>query len=842
MSQIARLCGFLAILLFMAFSESPAFSKSLSAAEDATPEIISKIQDQPVLASLSPAQTGIEKAQTYSKETSPKLHAISLELDKIGTSLQAGIIRDDKLDQISAALNILSTSILQITKEVAPYLQEIREQIYQLGPAPKENGGIESSQITEKRKRQEGILANYQGIETQARLLLVRIEQLYTRITIARRSILTERIFSRQRSAVNPYFWYDTFTALPILSDRLFSLIFRWKNEIRSQFDLGLLGAALLAFSIIWRFTRHFCIVYLNRARQEYETPSDLQKAFSAIRINLLYLLFPILSLSSLYFLLSFMGLLTPKIDRILFHLCNAIVFYSFVNGLAIATLSPRFPKWRLIDLDDTKIKKIFFLIRSSTAVYTVGGLLNTVNAVLFAPLIVMIGKDILISTLIAILITYALFTIAKARKIPEQPTRTWLWFTFFSIVSLAMLTVISALLFGFVSLASFITSQLIIGITILIFLKLILKFADALLTQGLESPQGIGKKIAASTGMKPQTLVQLGIIANGLIRIILIFMTLLLLAIPWGIESTDIIGWLRTAFFGFTIGNFTLSFSSFLFGFGFFLFGIALTKSVRNWLENSYLPHTSLDIGVRNSVKTAFSYLGYILATMAGVSYIGLDLSKVAIVAGALSVGIGFGLQSIVNNFVSGLILLAERPIKAGDWIIANGMEGYVRKISVRATEIETFDRSSVIIPNSDLISSPVTNRMHHGNTGRIIIPVGVAYGSDSSEIRRVLMECAREHPGVLRIPEPIVFFIELGPYSLNFELRAYLNNINSGLSVKSDLHFSILEAFKKQKIEIPFPQQNITVEGLKNIENTLETFLSRKEKKPAQPPLSFS
>ncbi|RUY15702.1 mechanosensitive ion channel, partial [Mesorhizobium sp. M7A.F.Ca.CA.001.13.2.1] len=177
------------------------------------------------------------------------------------------------------------------------------------------------------------------------------------------------------------------------------------------------------------------------------------------------------------------------------------------------------------------------------------------------------------------------------------------------------------------------------------------------------------------------------------------------------------------------------------------------------------------VDTGVRNSIRLAVGYAGVALAALVGISAAGIDLSSLALVAGALSLGIGFGLQNVVSNFVSGLILLAERPFKVGDWIVAGDVSGTVKKISVRATEIETFQRQSVILPNSNLINNAVGNWTHRNKLGRVDIKVGVAYGSDVKQVHAVLLEIARSHPMVLKNPEPFVLFSNFGPAALEFE-----------------------------------------------------------------------
>ncbi|MGN6534249.1 MAG: mechanosensitive ion channel family protein, partial [Mesorhizobium sp.] len=192
-------------------------------------------------------------------------------------------------------------------------------------------------------------------------------------------------------------------------------------------------------------------------------------------------------------------------------------------------------------------------------------------------------------------------------------------------------------------------------------------------------------------------------------------------------------------------------------------------------------------------------------LAGLVGISAAGIDLSNLALVAGALSLGIGFGLQNVVSNFVSGLILLAERPFKVGDWIVAGDVSGTVKKISVRATEIETFQRQSVILPNSNLINNAVGNWTHRNKLGRMEIKVGVAYDSDAHKAHAVLSEIARGHPMVLKNPEPFVQFTNFGPAALEFEMRVFLADITNSGTVQNDIRFAILDAFDREGIAIP-------------------------------------
>ncbi len=195
------------------------------------------------------------------------------------------------------------------------------------------------------------------------------------------------------------------------------------------------------------------------------------------------------------------------------------------------------------------------------------------------------------------------------------------------------------------------------------------------------------------------------------------------------------------------------------------------------------------MDRGIANSIHTAIGYAGFLIALLVAISYGGLDITNIAIVAGALSVGIGFGLQSIVNNFVSGLILLVERPIKVGDWVSVKGQEGFVRRIAVRSTEIETPDRASIIVPNSDLITSSVTNFTHRNALGRVVVKVGVAYKEDPERVREILQKVASECTFLMQHPPPWVGFDNFGANALEFSVIGIILDFNKAGNAQTDL-----------------------------------------------------
>jgi small-conductance mechanosensitive channel len=299
--------------------------------------------------------------------------------------------------------------------------------------------------------------------------------------------------------------------------------------------------------------------------------------------------------------------------------------------------------------------------------------------------------------------------------------------------------------------------------------------------------------------------------------------LTVLLIWLAFGITAVGLWGYSETFWSlvrqgiaeGFQLGPLRIVPINWVVGIVVFSVLVGLVRWICNEVLPGWIRQSRIERGAQEAIVTISGYVGIIVAAIIGLSLAGFSFTNLAIIAGALSVGIGFGLQNIVNNFISGIILLFERPIRTGDWVVVGNTEGYVRRISIRSTQIETFDRADVIVPNSELISNQVTNWMLRDPWGRVIVPIGVAYGSDVEKVRELLLQIGREHPLVItdgaRVSPPRVLFRGFGDSALNFELRCFIRNVDQRLVTASDLNFAIEKAFREANIQIPFPQRDL-------------------------------
>jgi len=267
---------------------------------------------------------------------------------------------------------------------------------------------------------------------------------------------------------------------------------------------------------------------------------------------------------------------------------------------------------------------------------------------------------------------------------------------------------------------------------------------------------------------------------------------------------------------FGFKLGSQRISVSLVIASAGILYASFMASWILQKLLTDQVLGRRQVEMGVRHAMARLVHYVIVFLGFILALSALGLDITKLTIMLSALGVGIGFGLQGVVNNFVSGLILPFERPVRVGDYIELDGNWSEIKKIGLRATTVQTFDQADVIIPNADLISNQVTNWTLTNRRARLIIPVGVAYGSDVPLVIETLMACADAHTMVAKTPSPQVLFLKFGESSLDFELRVWISDVDYRLTTQSELHQEIDRRFREAKIEIAFPQRDMHLRSM--------------------------
>ncbi|WP_162901720.1 DUF3772 domain-containing protein [Breoghania sp. L-A4] len=764
--------------------------------------------------------------QERAAQVHAKLDAWTVTFEQIDAALKRPGIGRPILDDLRSRAEAVKAAAEDTARSLQPRVKAVERKVAELAPA-EAGAEAETEEVRAQLAEQRALLATLTGALKQVQVVQLRAEEMITRISDVRRGQLTRRLLTPSSSILDPGLWLRVATDTPATVTALRLLVQDWFSLIYSRAGgwavLFVFGALIASVILVWP-VRH---VLLERAARDGDVadPTPVARSGAAVAITFLAVVVPVITMVVLYRGLDVFELMPERIGMALRAIFRGLLMFAFAQGLGWAVIAPKKPGWRLIPLSDARADGLMKLVFLGGVVFGLGLFADGIDEVLRVP----VESSDAIAAVISIAV--ALLSMAALRIVAAEPAReeedaagasglNFLWRWLMPVYWLAALVSLAAPVFGYIQFSWFITEQIVWSASVLGLLHLLLIFTDDVAAAAFRADAPVGRGLTESLAISGNAVEQIGVLLSGVVRILLIVGAVVSVLAPWGVNTTDITSLLRQAMFGFQVGSFTFALSDIVIGLAIFVVGLTATRAMQRWLENRYLPHTRLDVGLKTSIRTTFGYIGVIIAAMAAFTFMGLDLQNVAIVAGALSVGIGFGLQSIVNNFVSGLILLAERPIKVGDWIVVGAEQGFVRRINVRATEIETFDRQTVIVPNSDLISGVVKNWMHHDTTGRIIIPIGVSYASDPEQVRDILMEVASDTKQLLAYPAPQVFFMEFGASSLDFELRAYLANIDQSLIVKSEIRFDIIRRFREAGIEIPFPQQDIHLRDMDRLE----------------------
>jgi small-conductance mechanosensitive channel len=731
-------------------------------------------------------------------------------LDQIEATLRRPNLTTNDLASLRTSTQSIEDEARALVATLQPQIAASEARLRSLTPeAEAPQAGAESEAVTTQRDQQNALLANLNGIARQADLVATRAEQLLQTIAERRNLNFTSRLFQYGPSLLSPSLWQEVVGQLPDVLTRAGRLFADWFNLVYARADIvTLLFLILVAFlaPVVVMLGRRLLRRVTDRLSAS-QAASEGRKIFAATLIVAMSIALPAIFVVIVSAIFDAFGFLPPRMRLAFNSLLFAIIALTLINGLALAVLAPTRPVWRLVALDNSVAARLYGSILLIALLAAAVPLVDGLSTLTAAPPSIPIAIGGCLAVAIAVMILIATRSLSGDAANPDSPGapggKLWRWASTFASVG-ALIAIFSAIA-GHIAFARFLTAQIIWAAIVLAGYAIVSRLIDLLITQASAPDRPAGRWLIASVGFSRRALGQTAVIITGVLRVLLIILAVVMIAAPWGFDSVSLAESARSLFYGVTIGSITITFSTIIAAVAVFAIGIVVTRFVQGWLENRLLPTTSLDPGLQNSIRTAIGYSGVIVAALLAGAYSGLDLANIAIVAGALSVGIGFGLQSIVNNFVSGLILLAERPIRVGDWIMVGTEEGTVRRINVRSTEIETFDRATLIIPNSTLITGNVKNLVLRDRSGRIIVPVSVGIGADPVKVKELLVECARSHPKVLGYPEPDVFLMDFHGAQLDLELRCFLAEVSDGMRVRSDLRFAILAKLREADIERP-------------------------------------
>ena len=743
-----------------------------------------------------------------------------------------GPVDDERLEEIRVRVEELRDAARAEVPSQQEEVARAQARLRDMGPPPEEGEEPEAEVIVEERSQRTEAAADAEAGLQRLELVIAETTRILDQISDIRRDRFLEEVFKRETSPLMPTIWREGLADGHRILTTAGAGFFEWLDKLiktgSSRAFWFILAGLGLAFSLGWPVRRW--LLRRSIASTDRPSPSYLTRVIRATWVSSVRSLLPILALIVVYRVLEQLQLLQGDFGLLGHAALEGGIIIVLVTALSRTLLSPRFPDWRLLPVSNERAARLRRLFNLLAIVFALDHAISTLLVVLDASIELFSLYAFVVAILLAMLLLrlsspglWARDRSIKTRREedaaepetspeqPEEPRSGQRWLPIAAVLLALAIPIAGAL--GYVPLSRFVALQIVVTGGILLLGWMLRQLVQEVVAYALSAGSGLGQTLRRSMTLSDQSCDLIRFWIGLLVDVALLFIVVPLVLLRWGVSSAEMSQWLELAFFGFRVGEVTISLSNALIALFLFLLFLSLARLLQRFLGERLLPRTGMDQGIQDSLRIGVGYLGFVIAAAVGISQLGLDLSNLAIVAGALSVGIGFGLQSVVNNFVSGLILLVERPIKVGDWVVVGTEQGYVKRIKVRATEIETFERASVIIPNSDLISGTVKNWFHGNRIGRGEIRIGVSYDSDAETVRRVLLDIAEKEPMVARYPPPAVDFLDFGDSALMFRLRYFLNDMDYVLSTSSRMRFEILSRFREEGIEIPFPQRDLHI-----------------------------
>lgn len=709
-----------------------------------------------------------------------------------------------------------------------PQVESVEARLTQLGAVTA--GSKEAPDIAAQRAQLEKSRSELDAQIKLARLLGVEAEQTAAQIAAQRRQQFKDKLGERTASILGARFWAEVREDLPQDAAHVAKLGKQLASALAAApgwtYIAVPLALALIVALRLWLGRR------LRRLTATRVPASRLRRSLYALEVVVLTVVTAALTAGTLGlpFAAGTASSSTAPVTDVgvlVVLLFGAVCFGAYVAGLGQALLSPWRPSWRLSKLPDHVATGLrWFPLQMAVLfvlVWTGEGLAALLNISLAATVALNCIMSLAIGTSLALAIMRGEHLHREAAQNPDLPTTAQRPFWLVVLASVGWLVLAGSLiclLAGYVAFGSFVIKQVAWMMIVLGSAYLLSALAEDALTTLLASqpaPADATKPDEAATAPEAHSYrigEQAAVLLSGLSRLVIALLALMLLLAPFGEGPEELFSRTNQLQNGLKIGEVNIQPGTVLQAL--LVLGLALlaVKVLTRWLKNNYLPTTRLDPGMQLSATTLLGYVGYVCAVSLALSAVGIGLERVAWVASALSVGIGFGLQAVVQNFVSGLILLAERPVKVGDWVSLGGVEGDIRRINMRATEIQLGDRSTVIVPNSEFITKTVRNVTHDNPMGLVQIKLPMPLTTNAAVLRTLLLEVLEASPDVLKTPAPNVQLDGIDSSgNLMFNATAYVASPRASYGVRSALLFEALRRLAEAGIEMSKPPTMIAM-----------------------------
>lgn len=743
------------------------------------------------------------------------LQALQMRLDGLKQQISAA----NNYNQLEGPQDRVQAFILDVDRlsaSLLPQQAQLAVQLGVLGAAPDTQIAAEQADIaaqraalSEQKNKVDATLKSLAALKQSA-------ADLITQIAGIRRTLLESELTLRTDSILSPDFWSPLVSPAPDDRQRLTFFIDQVNNTWATVWAPGqrfFTCVLVLLALLFWTLGRRLAERALTWLCIHRMPEGRLRRSALAFASALATLGTTAIALHLLFYACTRHAPLPPMLSTFSEEFEKAVYACALITALSRALLSTQHPSWRLPAIADAVALalKPYPRILAATLLVLVT-LVQVCNATGMSSQIVIAQRGVIAIVVIAILVPLLIRT-GKVRKALLSANDPEAGSTFagviYSVATVSMCLSALALLTGYVSLARFITYELVWAYIVLSgFYLLIEVVKDA--CEHLFSPRyPAGKTIKQTLGMGDRRLEQISTVLSGASRAGLLLLAVITLFVggigtTFGQLATNIMGILG----GAGLRKLNIVPAHLLNAVLALLIGIYLIRALRRWLDNEFLPKTDMDPGMCASLSTLFSNIGYAAVILLTLSSLGVRWTNLAWIVSALSVGIGFGLQEIVKNFVSGLILLTERPVKVGDLISISGVEGDIRRINVRATEIQLSDRSIVIVPNSQLISQNLRNVTLGGSAqGVASLELMFPLDIDPEQVKELLLNTYLENEHILDKPAAYVRFSKLSPDGITLTVTGYVGSPRIVGGTKSDLLFEILKRLGDAGIALAKP-----------------------------------